>query len=88
MIKNEAPNTIARLNKDEQIETYVTIETPKNHLTPITSKVTINIPQAENVNVTDLKTDQQNPNKMSKEQHERLSASILATCAARSISVT
>jgi 16S rRNA G966 N2-methylase RsmD len=36
----------------------------------------ITIPQAENVSVADLKTDQQNPNKMSKEQHERLSASI------------
>jgi ParB-like chromosome segregation protein Spo0J len=76
LTQNEAPNTVARLNKDEQLEAYVTIETPKKHLTSVTSKVTINIPQAENVNVVDLKTDQNNPNKMSKEQHERLSASI------------
>jgi DNA modification methylase len=36
----------------------------------------ITIPQAENINVSELKTDQQNPNKMSKEQHERLATSI------------
>lgn len=36
----------------------------------------ISIPTAELINVTDIKIDSQNPNKMSKEQHERLSASI------------
>ena len=38
--------------------------------------MSISIPTAELVAVVDLKTDQQNPNKMSKEQHERLAASI------------
>ena len=38
--------------------------------------MSINIPPAETVKVTDIKTDGQNPNKMSKEQLERLKASI------------
>lgn len=36
----------------------------------------ITVPNAEMVSVTDLKVDNQNPNKMSKEQHERLATSI------------
>jgi ParB-like chromosome segregation protein Spo0J len=38
--------------------------------------MTISIPTAELVAVTELKVDSQNPNKMTKEQHERLSTSI------------
>jgi DNA modification methylase len=36
----------------------------------------IAIPQAQTLNVADLKTDGKNPNRMSKEQHERLATSI------------
>jgi DNA modification methylase len=36
----------------------------------------ITIPSAETVNITELKTDGKNPNRMSKEQHERLATSI------------
>jgi ParB-like chromosome segregation protein Spo0J len=38
--------------------------------------MSINIPSAETVKVSELKTDGQNPNKMNKEQIERLKASI------------
>lgn len=36
----------------------------------------MNIPNAELVAITDIKTDNCNPNRMTKEQHERLAASI------------
>jgi ParB-like chromosome segregation protein Spo0J len=36
----------------------------------------ITIPQAENISVAELKTDSANPNRMTKEQHERLATSI------------
>jgi hypothetical protein len=55
--------------------THVT--TPnKNFVTVNIMQQEIQIPNAELVAVADLKTDQQNPNRMTKEQHERLSASI------------
>ena len=38
--------------------------------------MSINIPPAETVKASDIKTDGQNPNKMSKEQLERLKASL------------